>query len=329
VTDAWRSVKIEQFEYLMAGSSLAMLRVSATPARRRVRAEERPTLVADDGLSVQRFAAIPSPPDERGVLRAAYSVPGVLITSHTRFSLQMADGSEVALPEPSPSARTGQSVAERVLDRTDAQRMVAAHETARAEAERMVSEHQAARVIAEEAAERARAELLALSQRVVDMERGQAESQTQTSASTLDELETWRGELERRLTATTSELGATKTRLHENDDEIRQLRGDLAEAGARAELAQAQIEVLERQLADELRSDPAQPPASEPVVHEAPNTENGQGAGNGAATGPRSAPRSAWDTAEIEALCARAEAEALELAARELAEATDEARSRL
>jgi hypothetical protein len=303
-------VKIEQFEYLMAGSSLAMLRVRGRPTRRRSTAEQRPTLVADDGLSVQRFSAIPSPPDERGVLRAAYSVPGVLITSQTRFSLQVADGSEMELPEPSPTPRTGQPVAERVLEPTDAQRMVA--------------EHQAARVIAEEAAERARAQSLVLSQRVADMERGQAESQSQTSASTLDELETWRGELERRLTATTSELGSANTRLRENEDEIRQLRGDLAEAEARAELARAQIEVLERQLAEELRSRPAQPPGSEPVAHEGPSTENGQVAGNGAASGSRST----LTAAEIEALCARAEAEALELAARELAEATDEARSR-
>jgi chromosome segregation ATPase len=104
VTDAWHSLKIRQFEHVAAGPSTALLRISGRASRRRVNAGPRPTLLADDGLTVHRFEPLPSPPDARGVLRAAYSVTASAITPDTVFALRLTDGTEIRLPAPTPSA---------------------------------------------------------------------------------------------------------------------------------------------------------------------------------------------------------------------------------
>jgi chromosome segregation ATPase len=60
-------------------------------------------LVADDGHTVRRFTALSSPPDRRGILRAAYSVPAATVTPDTVFSLELEDGGVIALPTPTPA----------------------------------------------------------------------------------------------------------------------------------------------------------------------------------------------------------------------------------
>lgn len=74
MTDAWPSIKTQEFEYVSAGSGAALVRVSGKPPRRRA-GQHRPTLLVDDGRDVHRFAAIPGAPDPKGLLRAAYSIP--------------------------------------------------------------------------------------------------------------------------------------------------------------------------------------------------------------------------------------------------------------
>lgn len=104
MTEAWESAKIKRFEHVTVSPTVVLLRVAGKPARRRLVAERRPVLLADDGDVVKRFVAIPSPPDDRGVLRAAYSVPAELIKPQTVFSLELTDGQVVSLPAPTPGA---------------------------------------------------------------------------------------------------------------------------------------------------------------------------------------------------------------------------------
>lgn len=248
-------------------------------------------LRADDGHSVERFAAIPSPSDGRGVLRAAYSVPAAMIRPQTEFSLELEDGSLVQLPFPAPGgARPGQTGPEPdgspVPEQTTPVASPPPAPPPEAEADARMAEYEAA--VQERVG---RLEQL-LRQREAQNYALAAELAAQRDAheksvSAVSELEIWSGELERRLAATTDELSAAKMQLNEDEEELHRLRSELAEAVARAE---------------------AVVPAS--------------------ARRPRPRVGTAEAAAEIEALSARAEAEALELAARELAEAAEEARSR-
>jgi hypothetical protein len=64
VTNAWQAAKIKQFEHVAVSSSSGLLRVTGTPVHEKMKGRRRPTLVADNGVLVRRFAALPSPPDE-------------------------------------------------------------------------------------------------------------------------------------------------------------------------------------------------------------------------------------------------------------------------
>jgi len=217
VTEASQSVAIGEFEHVAVGSSVALLRVSGRTARPRPRPDWRPDLIVDNGDGHQRFAALPSPPDGEGALRAAYSVPADLVAAGPRFWLELEDGRPVQLGSPTPGTARRPARASHATPE-DGEPDVDGLSAALAEARGRASE---------------------------------LEGQNETMTATLEELEIWRGELERRLADTTTELAETRARL--------------AEAHA---------------------------------------------------------------AAEMEALVARAEADALEQAARELTEAADQARTR-
>jgi hypothetical protein len=104
VNDAWHLAKIKGFEQVIAAPGIALLRVVAKPPRRRSSSGARPTLLADDGHVVNRYAPLPSPADPKGVLRAAYSVPEGFITPETVFSLELEDGAVLSLPGLTPGA---------------------------------------------------------------------------------------------------------------------------------------------------------------------------------------------------------------------------------
>jgi hypothetical protein len=267
--DAWNSVKIREFEHVLAAPTVALLRVSGKP-RRRSTAGPRPVLVANDGQTIRRFVAIPSPPDDRGVLRAAYSVSSDLLAPSTTFSLELTDGTVVALPAPQPgvsrlSPEPGSEVqpeapdAPEPPDGTDERRSglvskltelsarLAESEQARDELQQSVEPISAA-------SERIEHELLGARERAA-----RAETEAKQSASALEELETWRGELERRLTETIDELSEAKIARTQDEAELLRLGGELAEAQAKVELLEAQVTTLSDQLA-EAEARPAAPP---------------------------------------------------------------------
>jgi hypothetical protein len=353
VSNAWASVRIKKFQQVAAGPSIALLRVTGKPSKHKANSMPRPTLLADDGQVVLRFAALPSPPDERGVLRAAYSVPESVITSETVFSLELKNGHAVSLPAPTVGAakvdpeeitvaaapdHEGDAGRRREVDK------LAELSSALAEAERAAIAHSVGRADAERAAERLRAEADALAARVAELEAAagrvshaepsgamtemaerieelealrahadarlaqvqreagervadvlrqseervasaqarveQAEAQIAKSAAAFAELDTWRGELERRMADTTTELAAARARILEDEQTIERLTAGLPPAGTRA------------------------PQTPDPPT-----------------------PAPAPTAAELEELSHRAEAQAAETAARELADAAGRAAS--
>jgi hypothetical protein len=358
MSNAWASVRIKKFQQVAAGPSIALLRVTGKPSKHKANSMPRPTLLADDGQVVLRFAALPSPPDERGVLRAAYSVPESVITAETVFSLELKNGHAVSLPAPTAGAAKVDPEETAVAsepDREEAGRMrevdkLAELSSALAEAERAAIAHSVARADAEGAAERLRAEADALAGRVAELEATagrvaeleaaatrvtqpepsgamaemaerieelealrahadarlaqvqreagervaevlrqseervasaqerleQAEAQITKSAAAFEELDTWRGELERRMAETTTELAAARTRILEDEETIERLTGELPQA----------------------RTQAPDPPAAAPPT-----------------------------AAELAELSRRAEAQAAETAARELADAAGRAAS--
>ncbi len=178
MTDAWQSLAIGEFEHVAAGPSVVLLRVNGRSSRPRPSPDWRPTLIADHGSGPERFEALQSPPDAEGVLRAAYSVPTALITTEARFWLELQDGETVDLGTPAAGTprRTGE------------------HGDRPAEAP-----EQSATLSAALAEARDRA--------------AQLQGENDTLSATLAELEIWRGELERRLADTTTELAEARARL--------------------------------------------------------------------------------------------------------------------
>lgn len=235
MADPWKSMKLAEFEHVLVSASVALLRVSGKPSRRHSRSAPPPVLLADNGEKTNRFAALPSPVDERGVLRAAYSVDSDLIAPATVFSLELASGVVLSLPAPSPGAARiiGEPDADPPADVEDGAGQPPGGDERRSDPE---------------------SKLTVLSARVAEAEQARggvrqvaAEAEAQRATAALAELEIWRGELERRLTETTDQLSAAKATLAEDERVMGRLRGELADAEAKVDLLQAQVQTLDEQ----------------------------------------------------------------------------------
>lgn len=77
-----------------------------------------------------------------------------------------------------------------------------------------------------------------------------ADEASATATSTLKELESWRVDLERRLAEATAELIGSRTARETAEAEVRELRGLLAEAEAKVELAEGRSGTLDAELRD-------------------------------------------------------------------------------
>ena len=144
----------------------------------------RPALVADHGGGPERFPALPPRPTPRVCCARPIRCPRLWSPPGTRFRSSSPDG-DTSSSRPPPRTRAGPSGAR------------PRPETPSPPAE----PDQLATLSAELAEARDRATRL------------QGENETMTS--TLEELEIWRGELERRLAETTTELADTRARLAE------------------------------------------------------------------------------------------------------------------
>jgi hypothetical protein len=248
VSDAWRSLKIKQFEHVAAAPSLALLRITGKASRRSGAAEERPALVADDGQNVTRFAALPSPPDDKGVLRAAYSVPAAVLTADTVFSLELKDGHVIALPAPVARATAAPPTPD-IAPGPGPSSATSAQADEALRQELADANRRAEDALLEAAA--ARDEREALHQRAQELEAAVRERQ-----AALDELEVWRGELERRLASMSTELGDATTRLRAAEQELALARGETEETEADGETPVSGLE------AEVSAAEPPPPPAA-------------------------------------------------------------------
>jgi hypothetical protein len=204
VTDGWHSLAIGEFEHVAVGPSVVLLRVNGRSSRPRPSPDWRPTLVAEHGTGPERFDALPSPPDAEGVLRAAYSVPAALMTTDARFWLELDDGEIVELGAPAPG--TPRRAAPHGAP--DATPDAAAAPDAAAEDDTDAGDD-------DTGAGEAAAQLATLSAALAEARdhATRVQGENETMAATLEELEIWRGELERRLADTTTELAETRARL--------------------------------------------------------------------------------------------------------------------
>jgi chromosome segregation ATPase len=77
-----------------------------------------------------------------------------------------------------------------------------------------------------------------------------ADEASAASASALNELQSWRTDLERRLAETTAELASSRSARQAAETEVRSLRGMLAETEAKVELAEGRTGSLDAELRD-------------------------------------------------------------------------------
>jgi hypothetical protein len=185
VTDESPSLTIAEFEHVAVGPSVVLLRVNGRSRDPRPAPDWRPTLIANHTGGPERFAPLPSPPDAEGVMRAAYSVPAALIAPETRFWLELADREIVELGSPAPGTPR----------RHAAGAAAGGDEPPPADSDQLATLSSALAQARERAA-------------AVDAE-------NRKLSATLEDLEIWRGELERRLADTTTELAETRARITE------------------------------------------------------------------------------------------------------------------
>jgi DNA repair exonuclease SbcCD ATPase subunit len=99
VTDAWQSIKLREFEYVITGPETCLLRVSGRASWRRG-SERRPILLLAHDESEHRFEPLRAPSDRGGTLRAAYAVPSALVAPSSHFWLEHQNGARTELPTP-------------------------------------------------------------------------------------------------------------------------------------------------------------------------------------------------------------------------------------
>ena len=267
MTDAWHSLKLKRFERVEAAPTVALLRITGKGPRRSSTIGERPRLAADDGDAVRRFVPIPAPPDtDRGLLRAAYSVPSPIITGQTVFSLEFPDGAVIPLPPPTagdgriPGALVDAPSRPARADDPDPDPPRLGDEERRdellpklaelsgalADSERSLADAEAARATAEGQTESARAEVQQLTARIAQLESGAASAGEAHSSlqSQIDGAEQRARAAEERLEATALELLAAR----ETADGVEALRRRNAELEETAERHQEVVRGLELDL---------------------------------------------------------------------------------
>ena len=279
VSQAWRVARIYTFEQVPVSPTTGLLRVGAVTDTHAVPGDPRPALLADDGLTVTRFAALPAPDDTGGTLRSAYSAPVEIVSAETVFSLEFEDGLVIALPAPTllvalasaqPAADAGLSpapapdwwdlFASLLLEAAQARAelratrelaLLGAHGAQDPHAEYVAADVEARIAEAAERADSAMLELAAERDLHEDLRDRYARVEAQlrepaagagggTPGARLAELEVWSGELERRLTEATTALAEARTAAEHDDADLRRLHGELAETRTELELFQTQ-----------------------------------------------------------------------------------------
>jgi chromosome segregation ATPase len=291
VSDRPQSVQIKAFEQVEPVPGIALLRVLADQSRRRT-STSRPNLVIQDGDSTHRFAPLPAPEDARGVLRGAYSVPLDLLEHDVTFALEFQGGVPLILPRPTTGSmrqptRDGQP-ASGTSDSTGVQPDADLDTEPRIDIyQQLVQQSQALAESQRAATSRDRSQRRALGKlqseleratdalRVLGLERDElsqqvsaadsaaakaieratlAEKTDAESRAALEELETWRAELERRLAELTTESAATKQGSEEAEVERQRLDGERIHLEAELERLSTELDAATGRSSDAQRS---------------------------------------------------------------------------
>lgn len=261
----------------------SLLRVGGKSPWRRATSTP-PILRIDKSGDAHRFEALPASDEPRGWLRAAYSVPTNLIAADSKYWLEHPDGSQTELPQPvtGPGRASGDSAAAdehaEYAGDTALERELTALRSGRASLEQELDQSRdQLRIMTLERDELSRQAAAFDGVAVKARERaGKAEAANEQLRDTISELEVWRGELERRLAAISSELGVAKAAREADARERKRLHEALADADSRseregqsAEVSQtlaaqaAEIELLVAELAA-LRAEHSKPEGSPP-----------------------------------------------------------------
>lgn len=224
--DPWRSIKLRDFEYVVVSPTTMLLRLGGRGPRWGA-GGARPTLVATSRDAINHFTAIPSPPDTRGLLRAAYSVPPELVAPTTKFSLHFDDGHVIVLPEPTEGVARPTSRVAVIPGEPAAEVQPVAAVPAPVEA-----------IEPPRIGDR----LAAGETRVAEARVAELEAEALRAAAQVQELETWRGELERSLTAATDELSEVRAARRADAASLQQLQDELAAAKTANERLRAEAE---------------------------------------------------------------------------------------
>jgi chromosome segregation ATPase len=266
VTDADSSFELLEFEQVQAGARTALLRLAARPSET-VTLDRLALVVHADGDPV-RLTPLPAPPGPADVFRAAFATAPELLADGTTYTLELADGSLVALPAPVPRSSARRPLAPPVPERPDAPRLAEAEQRAASrrlaivELQRRLSAEHARRSAAEAEARTARAAATAEAARHVELQSRltEIESDSERLRAALDEAnrtaaagaEAARGEIaerEARLQAASEELEAVRAGHAQELDgaaaSAEELRTRLIELELRLEDEQARLEAAE------------------------------------------------------------------------------------
>jgi chromosome segregation ATPase len=269
VTDADSSFELLEFEQVQAGSRTVLLRLAARPSET-VTIDRLVLIVHADGDPV-RLTPLPAPPGPADVFRAAFATAPELLADGTTYTLELADGSLVALPAPRPRSSTRRPLAPPVPERPDAPRLAEAEQRAASrrlaivELQRRLSAEHSRRSAAEAEARTARAAATAEAARHVELQSrlAEIESDSERLRAALDEAnhsaaaeaEAARSELAEREARLQRATGELEARLRSASEELEAVRAghaqELEGAAASAEELRTRLIELELRLEDE------------------------------------------------------------------------------
>ena len=106
MNSAWASATVEEFEQVSLENGTELFRVRAR-GRLGDDPEPWPALCCHTPHETRTYEPLSSGGDRRGLLRLAYAVPAGLIGPSSTFTLELAGGSRIDLPQPRPGRSRG------------------------------------------------------------------------------------------------------------------------------------------------------------------------------------------------------------------------------
>ena len=250
MTDASTSFELVEFEQVQAGPRTVLLRLATRPSEAFTLAGLALVLDGDGDGDAVRLTPLPGPPGAADLLRAAFAAAPELLAGSTTYSLELADGSLVALPAPTQrSATRHPTPAAAPPEHPDAPRLAEAEQRAASrrlaivELQRRLSAEHSRRSAAEAEARTARAAATAEAAAHVELRTRLADAEADS-----ERLRTALDEATHSAAAEAQAAAALSTQVAELEAaaaSAEELRAQLTELECRLEDEQAQLEAAE------------------------------------------------------------------------------------